>query len=159
MEELGSDEKKFHINLGSEILIGENDLVILIGEKAAWFAEGLTTTGCAIIKLLFLEKWKMRFQLLKILKEQFFFWEILQIGKITSIGRLIMNWRMKRNAELSSTGRRIFWSSQMFQFISVRAILAGITALFFGFFLGPKLITLLRIWSKTSFQGQGRRGN
>ena len=46
IEALGSDEKKFHINLGSEILIGENDLVILIGEKAAWFAEGLTTTGC-----------------------------------------------------------------------------------------------------------------
>ena len=46
MEELGSDEKKFHVDLGSEILIGENDLVILIGEKAAWFAEGLITTGC-----------------------------------------------------------------------------------------------------------------
>jgi len=41
-------------------------------------------------------------------------------------------------------GEEFFGPLRLFQFISVRAILAGITALLFGFFLGPKLISLLR---------------
>ena len=37
-----------------------------------------------------------------------------------------------------------FGPLRLFQFISVRAIFAGITALLLGFFLGPKLIRGLR---------------
>ena len=115
MEELGSDEKKFHVDLGSEILIGENDLVILIGEKAAWFAEGLITTGCRDNQIIVLGEIEDAISIV----EDFEGAILLREADLTNwknyflVGQLIMNWRMKQNAELSSAGRRIFWSSQI----------------------------------------------
>ena len=41
-------------------------------------------------------------------------------------------------------GEDAFGPLRLFQFISVRAVLAGITALFFGFLFGPKLIRVLQ---------------
>lgn len=56
-------------------------------------------------------------------------------------------------------GEEFFGPLRLFQFISVRAILAGITALFFGFFLGPKLITLLRDFgAKQAFRDRDEVG-
>ena len=56
-------------------------------------------------------------------------------------------------------GEEFFGPLRLFQFISVRAILAGITALLFGFFLGPKLITLLRDFgAKQAFRDRDEVG-
>ena len=56
-------------------------------------------------------------------------------------------------------GEEFFGPLRLFQFISVRAILAGITALFFGFFLGPKLISLLRDFgAKQAFRDRDEVG-
>ena len=56
-------------------------------------------------------------------------------------------------------GEEFFGPLRLFQFISVRAILAGITALLFGFFLGPKLISLLRDFgAKQAFRDRDEVG-
>ena len=56
-------------------------------------------------------------------------------------------------------GEEFFGPLRLFQFISVRAILAGITALLFGFFLGPKLIRLLRDFgAKQAFRDRDEVG-
>ena len=39
-----------------------------------------------------------------------------------------------------------FGPLRLFQFISIRAIGAGVTALIFGFYLGPKIIHFLRVF-------------
>ena len=41
MEELGQNEKDLHIAVGTSLDLGPQDLVILVGEKAAWMAEGI----------------------------------------------------------------------------------------------------------------------
>ena len=56
-------------------------------------------------------------------------------------------------------GEEFFGPLRLFQFISVRSILAGITALLFGFFLGPKLISLLRDFgAKQAFRDRDEVG-
>ncbi len=48
---------------------------------------------------------------------------------------------------------------RLFQFISIRSILAGITALFFGFVLGPKLISALQAFgAKQAFRDKNEVG-
>ena len=48
---------------------------------------------------------------------------------------------------------------RLFQFISVRAILAGITALFVGFVMGPVIIRILRSWgAKQAFRDKDEVG-
>ena len=48
---------------------------------------------------------------------------------------------------------------RLFQFISVRAILAGITALFVGFAMGPVIIRILRSWgAKQAFRDKDEVG-
>ena len=41
MEELGENEKELHVNVGKRISLGAKDLVLLIGEKAGWIADGI----------------------------------------------------------------------------------------------------------------------
>ena len=49
---------------------------------------------------------------------------------------------------------------RLFQFISIRAIFAGITALVFGFILGPKLISVLRTFgAKQAFRDKDEVGD
>ena len=45
MEELGEEEEKLHETLGSKIKLNENDLVLLIGQKASWMAKGILAAG------------------------------------------------------------------------------------------------------------------
>jgi phospho-N-acetylmuramoyl-pentapeptide-transferase len=48
---------------------------------------------------------------------------------------------------------------RLFQFISVRSVLAGLLALLFGFILGPKLISALqRIGAKQAFREKSEVG-
>ena len=48
---------------------------------------------------------------------------------------------------------------RLFQFISVRSVLAGLLALLFGFVLGPKLISALkRIGAKQAFRNKSEVG-
>ena len=73
MEELGSSQEKLHFDLGSEILLEEDDLVLLIGDKAKWIGEGILNEGGAMMD----RYWhsimgRKQFQSLKILMEQFF---------------------------------------------------------------------------------------
>lgn len=56
-------------------------------------------------------------------------------------------------------GEDWFGPLRLFQFISIRAILAGITALLFGFVLGPKLIKTLRSFgARQAFRGKDEVG-
>ena len=56
-------------------------------------------------------------------------------------------------------GEEWFGPLRLFQFISIRAILAGITALLFGFVLGPKLIKTLRSFgARQAFRGKDEVG-
>ena len=53
----------------------------------------------------------------------------------------------------------IFGPLRLFQFISIRAIGAGLTALFVGFYLGPKVIRFLRnLGAKQAFRGKDEVG-
>ena len=58
-----------------------------------------------------------------------------------------------------------FWESyfgplRLFQFISIRAILAGITALALGFIIGPKLIRFLQNFgARQAFRGKEEVGD
>jgi UDP-N-acetylmuramyl pentapeptide synthase len=45
MEELGREEKIFHVELGRKINGGKDDIFILLGEKASWIADGLFKNG------------------------------------------------------------------------------------------------------------------
>jgi UDP-N-acetylmuramoyl-tripeptide--D-alanyl-D-alanine ligase len=45
MEELGGNEKIFHVELGKKITGEKNDVFILLGKKASWIAEGLLENG------------------------------------------------------------------------------------------------------------------
>jgi UDP-N-acetylmuramyl pentapeptide synthase len=45
MEELGEDGPRLHEEVGRSISVGQKDRIILIGEKAAWMAEGILNTG------------------------------------------------------------------------------------------------------------------
>lgn len=45
MEELGSEERKLHAKVSSSIRVESNDLFVMIGEKASWFADGLLKGG------------------------------------------------------------------------------------------------------------------
>ena len=45
MEELGEDGPQLHRKVASAISVGEKDAFILMGEKAAWMAEGLLEGG------------------------------------------------------------------------------------------------------------------
>ena len=38
---LGENEKELHLNVGKRISLGAKDLVLLIGEKAGWIADGI----------------------------------------------------------------------------------------------------------------------
>lgn len=56
-------------------------------------------------------------------------------------------------------GEEWFGPLRLFQFISIRAIFAGITALLFGFVLGPKLISALQNFgAKQSFRDKNEVG-
>ena len=53
----------------------------------------------------------------------------------------------------------IFGPLRLFQFISIRAIGAGVTALIFGFYLGPKIIGFLRAFgARQAFRGKDEVG-
>lgn len=53
----------------------------------------------------------------------------------------------------------VFGPLRLFQFISIRAIGAGLTALFVGFYLGPKVIRFLRnLGAKQAFRGKDEVG-
>ena len=57
-------------------------------------------------------------------------------------------------------GEDWFGPLRLFQFISIRAIFAGITAIIFGFVLGPKLITVLRNFgAKQAFRDKDEVGD
>tara|TARA_B100002019_G_scaffold293104_1_gene318760 strand:- start:1943 stop:3346 length:1404 start_codon:yes stop_codon:yes gene_type:complete len=45
MEELGEKEEELHQDLGAQIQLEENDLVVLVGEKASWLGEGILASG------------------------------------------------------------------------------------------------------------------
>mgnify|MGYP000858948521 CR=1 FL=1 len=45
MEELGGDERIFHVELGKKINGEKDDVFILLGEKASWIADGLLENG------------------------------------------------------------------------------------------------------------------
>jgi UDP-N-acetylmuramoyl-tripeptide--D-alanyl-D-alanine ligase len=45
MEELGDDGPRLHEEVGRSISVDQKDRIILIGEKAAWMAEGILDTG------------------------------------------------------------------------------------------------------------------
>ena len=45
MEELGEKEEELHQDLGAQIQLEENDLVVLVGEKASWLGEGILAAG------------------------------------------------------------------------------------------------------------------
>ena len=52
-----------------------------------------------------------------------------------------------------------FGPLRLFQFISIRAIAAGVTALIFGFYLGPKIIHFLRVFgAKQAFRDKEEVG-
>ena len=54
-----------------------------------------------------------------------------------------------------------FWGPlRLFQFISIRAIGAGVTALIFGFYLGPKVIHFLRAFgARQAFRDKDEVGD
>jgi phospho-N-acetylmuramoyl-pentapeptide-transferase len=57
-------------------------------------------------------------------------------------------------------GRDLWGPLRLFQFISIRAIFAGITAIFIGFVLGPKLISALRTFgAKQAFRDKDEVGD
>ena len=56
MEELGTSQEKLHFDLGSEILLEKDDLVLLIGEKAKWIGDGILNEGCYDGQVLALSK-------------------------------------------------------------------------------------------------------
>ena len=45
MEELGASEVELHESVGAALKLEINDLVVLIGRKAAWYASGLLKSG------------------------------------------------------------------------------------------------------------------
>ena len=45
MEELGDKQVKLHEEVGMYIRVESNDLFVMIGEKAGWFAKGLLKGG------------------------------------------------------------------------------------------------------------------
>ena len=45
MEELGPSEEALHFDLGSEIVLAKDDLVLLIGDKAKWIGDGILNEG------------------------------------------------------------------------------------------------------------------
>ena len=45
MEELGPEEKKLHHIAGSQIMLGDGDRVILVGDKASWMAASIIENG------------------------------------------------------------------------------------------------------------------
>ena len=45
MEELGGNEKIFHVELGRKIIGEKDDVFILLGKKASWISEGLLENG------------------------------------------------------------------------------------------------------------------
>ncbi len=54
----------------------------------------------------------------------------------------------------------VFGPFRLFQFISVRAMLAGATSLFLGFFLGPRLFAVLRsLDARQAFRGEEEVGD
>ena len=52
MEELGENERILHAQLGASQKLGAKDLVLLIGEKARWMAEGYLDAGAQIDQLI-----------------------------------------------------------------------------------------------------------
>ena len=53
----------------------------------------------------------------------------------------------------------LFGPLRLFQFISVRAMMAGLTSLFLGFYLGPRLFTLLRsLDARQAFRSEAEVG-
>ena len=52
MEELGENERILHSQLGASQKLGPRDLVLLIGEKARWMAEGYLDAGAQIDQLI-----------------------------------------------------------------------------------------------------------
>ena len=52
MEELGENERILHAKLGASQKLGRKDLVLLIGEKASWMAEGYLDAGAQVDQLI-----------------------------------------------------------------------------------------------------------
>ena len=52
MEELGEEERILHAQVGASQKLGSRDLVLLIGEKAHWMAEGYLNAGAQIDQLI-----------------------------------------------------------------------------------------------------------
>ena len=55
MEELGEKERELHRQVGATLLLESNDLVVMIGEKASWFADGIRETGARDEQMIILE--------------------------------------------------------------------------------------------------------
>lgn len=52
MEELGKEEKRLHVQVALSHQIGVHDLVVMIGEKARWMAEGYLENGIQVEQLI-----------------------------------------------------------------------------------------------------------
>ena len=55
MEELGPDEEKLHQNAGGQIHLGEEDQVVLVGQKASWMASSILNNGARPDQVIVLE--------------------------------------------------------------------------------------------------------
>jgi UDP-N-acetylmuramoyl-tripeptide--D-alanyl-D-alanine ligase len=56
MEELGEQEKDLHRGVGKSLKLGTGDLVILIGQKAAWMADGILENQATEDQIILLEE-------------------------------------------------------------------------------------------------------
>ena len=55
MEELGPDEEKLHQDAGGQIHLGEEDQVVLVGQKASWMASSILENGARPDQVIVLE--------------------------------------------------------------------------------------------------------
>ena len=55
MEELGPDEEKLHQDAGGQIHLGQEDQVVLVGQKASWMAASILENGARPDQVIVLE--------------------------------------------------------------------------------------------------------
>ena len=56
MEELGPESENLHREVGEFVKVDEDDLYVMVGEKARWYANGLLKAGAREEQLVLLQK-------------------------------------------------------------------------------------------------------
>ena len=139
MEELGEKERELHRQVGATLLLECNDLVVMIGEKASWFADGIRETGARDEQMIILEDASSARALVEDFEGSVLIKGArLAIGVVPTQAVSELESEVWQHAELFTVYEAIFGPLRLFQFISVQAILAGITALVIGYILGLK---------------------